>query len=265
MKRLLRQPIFVVGCGHSGTTLVGTVIGRHPAIAYMNEPLRTWELDPRAAIWSRKGGRAKLCLDADDVRALPSALIRGAFWLQVRRQGATRLAEKLPINSFRVGYIDRMFPDAVFVHVLRDPIDAAESITTESSRRSPGATYNWAPVLEVAERSGGTPLLELCHDRFTMALLEWRVFNEAAARSLAGLDPARSIVVRYEDVTRDPLGECERLERFIGGGPSPEMRAFARDTVRPGATAPPERRALPGVAEVVGDLMVRFGYPPPPG
>ncbi|NBC11389.1 MAG: hypothetical protein GVY24_06590, partial [Planctomycetes bacterium] len=42
MRRICRSPIFIVGCGHSGTTLLLRLIGAHPQIMPLLE--ETWAL-----------------------------------------------------------------------------------------------------------------------------------------------------------------------------------------------------------------------------
>ena len=60
----LVRPVFIVGCGRSGTTALGEVLGRHPLLAYLNEPRDIWLYEPRTDIWSAKagarGGRLRL-------------------------------------------------------------------------------------------------------------------------------------------------------------------------------------------------------------
>jgi hypothetical protein len=42
-----RPPLFVVGCGRSGTTILGNLIGIHPGVTYLNEPYHLWAaIDP---------------------------------------------------------------------------------------------------------------------------------------------------------------------------------------------------------------------------
>ena len=101
----LVRPVFVIGCGRSGTTVLGQILGRHPRLAYLNEPRDIWLYEPRTDIWSASAHarRGRLRLSADDVQPAAAARIRRAFAAEVRLQRAERLVEKLPINAFRVG------------------------------------------------------------------------------------------------------------------------------------------------------------------
>ncbi|WP_417860784.1 hypothetical protein [Winogradskyella sediminis] len=31
------EPVFLIGCGRSGTTILGTTLGKHQSITYLNE------------------------------------------------------------------------------------------------------------------------------------------------------------------------------------------------------------------------------------
>ena len=41
-KRNAFQPVFLIGCGRSGTTILGTTIGKHESITYLNERRDLW-------------------------------------------------------------------------------------------------------------------------------------------------------------------------------------------------------------------------------
>ena len=120
-------PVFIVGCGRSGTTAFGSGVGRHPDLTYLNEPRRIWAIDPRTDVWTADA-RDRGVLDlyehdaTDDVRER----LHPAFGARLRP--GTRMVEKTPINSFRIGYLRALFPDASFVHLVRNGLDVAASI-----------------------------------------------------------------------------------------------------------------------------------------
>lgn len=49
-------PVFIVGCGRSGTSLLGALVGRHAAVEYLNEARVIWINGfPEADVWTIQG------------------------------------------------------------------------------------------------------------------------------------------------------------------------------------------------------------------
>lgn len=112
----LTQPIVVVGAPRSGTTLLGRLLSQHPGLAYIEEPRLIWRYG--------NDGKSDM-LTAADARPEVSRYIRSEFTRLVEASGRNRLLEKSPSNSLRLSFVDRVLPDCLFVHIIRD---AAESI-----------------------------------------------------------------------------------------------------------------------------------------
>jgi len=262
----LVRPVFIIGCGRSGTTVLGQVLGRHPSLAFLNEPRNIWLYEPRTDIWSARararGGR--LGLSADDVQPSAAARIRRAFAAEVRLQRAERLVEKLPINAFRVGWLAGMFPDALFLHLIRNGLDVAASIARHSERAAWFGVedYKWRLLVEHAGERGEADLVELCTDDFRRGLLEWRLSVVTALDALARLAPERQLEIRYERLVERPVEVCQRIEAFVGIGHEPAMAAFARAELGR-RSPPPDPIALPPDARrIAGELLRRLGYLP---
>ena len=262
----LVRPVFIIGCGRSGTTVLGQVLGRHPSLAFLNEPRNIWLYEPRTDIWSARararGGR--LGLSADDVQPSAAARIRRAFAAEAHLQRAERLVEKLPINAFRVGWLAGMFPDALFLHLIRNGLDVAASIARHSERAAWFGVedYKWRLLVEHAGERGEADLVELCTDDFRRGLLEWRLSVATALDDLAKLPAERQLEIRYEQLVEQPAQVCEGLEAFVGIRHEPAMAAFARAELSR-RSPPPDPVSLPPDAQrIAGDLLARLGYLP---
>jgi hypothetical protein len=191
-------PIVLGGCGRSGTTLLRMILDSHPAICCGPESnvFRRSALDPDELA-------AKFDLEPGQVRAIhASAGSRPAFIeafaaLCMERAGKRRWAEKTPRNIRRLDVIFRHFPQARFVHMLRDGRDVACSLRTHPRHRVVKGELvplnTWKPIAGCARR--------------------WR--NDIERSRPYWSDP-RFLTLRYEELVREPRPVLERLMAFVG-------------------------------------------------
>lgn len=168
---MAKGPIFIGGCGSSGTTLLRKILNAHPNIAIGPE----MSVFDRSAIYEKpfsylqtavltdscelfENGRVFYPLFNSDgstyfglakgnngpkhyhsveaVRAAISGFDNTADFLSwyfrdwALQQGAKRWGEKTPNNVFFIREILSMFPDAVFIAMVRDPRDVVASMLT---------------------------------------------------------------------------------------------------------------------------------------
>lgn len=228
------RPIFVIGCPRSGTTLLQQMLHSHRRIAFPSETrflhtayaarhqfgdLEREENRRALAEWITKGEDTKfrvLRLDAEDMieeivhgpPTLGSALAI-IFRAYAREHGKPRWGDKRPSYFRRVSMIQRMFPDAQFVHLVRDGRDAVSSLL-----RMPwfkGDIY--------------------------AAALTWREAIDTGKRLAPRLGPDTFYEFRYEDLVAEPEDALPKLCAFLGEEYDPEMtKAYqhARRTVPSG-------------------------------
>jgi hypothetical protein len=171
--------------------------------------------------------------------------------------------EKLPINAFRLEFIQAAFPDARFLILLRNGIEVARSIERECAREAwYGADdYKWRQLAAYAEtRTDTRGLAARCGTPYERGLLEWRLSVDAALAFAATLPAACQLQVTYEALVDDPPATIASIERFIGVPGATEVHAFARKEIgrrSPEAAA----RAIPaGTPDLAGPLLDRLGY-----
>ena len=147
------RPIFVVGCPRSGTTMFTMMLHAHSRIAMPPETrflLRVYRRQLAFGDLTVPENRAKLA-DAIvrgkgtkfrdlglDRRQVRRAIVDGpptvgsavgtVFRLYADRFGKQRWGDKRPIYYQSIPAIRRMFPDAQFVHLVRDGRDCAASL-----------------------------------------------------------------------------------------------------------------------------------------
>jgi hypothetical protein len=189
-------PIFIVGMNRSGTTLVETILSRHPAVFAGDEMPDVPAVEAEALARLRgagfRGGRnaALKHLPADWLDRQGGKILAG---IGARAGGpVTRFTDKLPENAVRLGLIARLFPQARIVHVRRHPLDCGVSNLFMRFTQGQGFAFrqDWigARTRQLAE---------------TMAL--WK-----QALDLEVLD------VSYENLVADPEAETRRLVAFTG-------------------------------------------------
>jgi hypothetical protein len=151
MTRHNLAPIFIVGCGRSGTTLLRLMLNRHPRIAIpgetwyfryldrqrehiLGEPETSWRRTlgdsiEALATFSELGiTRAQLDAELTHTSRLRwgdvLAVANRAF---ARAEGKPRWGDKTPGYVRRLPLIHREFPNALILHVIRDGRDVAAS------------------------------------------------------------------------------------------------------------------------------------------
>ena len=144
-------PIFVVGCPRSGTTLLRLMLDAHPSLAIPPEshfiPLvarvrsryeapNGFEAEHMAADVMRGLRFQDWGLPAEDVRrairerrpATLAAAIECFFVAYADAHGKPRWGDKTPGYSIELPLISELFPEAVFVHLIRDGRNVALSL-----------------------------------------------------------------------------------------------------------------------------------------
>jgi len=234
----LHEPVFVVGCGRSGTTILGSTLGLHRHVTYLNEPRHLWhacfpETDVTTARSAARRGRVVLtAADADPGR---SRRLRRVFRYETLRHRRPVLVEKLPINNFRLPFLLAIFPRARFVHIHRNGLEVARSIEKLSERgrwfeRNP---FKWDQLVGIAgarEETAGLPAR--CTDWFHKGLLEWRLSTEAVVSFLRERPDESFHELSYRTLVESPERALRGVLAFTGLDGDPDLMAFARDRIR---------------------------------
>ncbi len=260
--RQVNRPLFILGCGRSGTTALGGLLSKHPHIKYLNEPRHMWiACYPEADIWSNKARarKGRIALSAQDVRHLDSRRLHSLFAFQLMKSRKSLLVEKLPINSFRIPFLIAHFPDARFVHIVRNGVEVARSIARRSAAAGWYGKYKWELLGDYARaRAGLGGLVNLCHTDYERGLLEWRLSLEAVHDSADLLEPDAFLEVSYADLIGAPAETLTRVLSLIGESPSANvvdcaLRHIERRSVAAAGGAPSS-----GDLQIAGPLLERY-------
>ena len=259
----LREPIFVVGAPRSGTTFLGVCLAELPGISYHFEPVAT-----KAAARYVYEGRWKASRAGRFYRTVYAWLMR------IHLDGDLRFAEKTPQNSLVIPFLYEAFPDARFIHIIRDGRDVALSYSRKpwlqasqaaSGRYEPGG-YRYGPYARFWVERERVREFETTSD-IRRCAWAWRRFTEGALDAASNLPAGQYHEVRYEALVADPAGEAARLLGFLGERED-EPRGLFREAVvegaNPGSVGRWERELsgdqVQEIEEEAGGLLRRLGY-----
>eukprot|EP00743_Colponemidia_sp_Colp-15_P007788 GILK01008432.1.p1 GENE.GILK01008432.1~~GILK01008432.1.p1 ORF type:complete len:404 (+),score=51.24 GILK01008432.1:45-1256(+) len=250
-------PIFVVGCGRSGTTILGRMLSCHPHIAYLNEPRQLWMTYMNLFdIWSAMSRSRQGQLVMQDTESVQVAALNQHFLSIPSMVDRQVLCEKTPENVFKLPFIKTVFPSAKFVHILRNGRSVARSIARFQLHTWFGSDgYKWEQLLQALRMpqfnfSVPVSFLSLCeYSLFARGLLEWAlgvVAGRYFARQLGQTQDMHEcyLEIRYEDLLTSCESVLTRIEVFGGLEHSDEMIQLAKSILE----NPEEKRTKAGTA-----------------
>jgi LPS sulfotransferase NodH len=206
------RPVFIGAAPRSGTTLLRLMLNAAPELGIPRETkvlVTAWDerrsfgdlrveanrrrladrlVESLPSATSRRLGRPPAELHERIMAAPPTlgSIVGTCLASYADRYNKPRWGDKRPVYSRYLDSVFSMFPDAQFIHVVRDPRAAVASMAQMwySGRVGPG--------LELWERS-------------MRAVEPWR----------ARLAPDQFYEFRYEDLIEDPKGVLKRLATFL--------------------------------------------------
>ena len=148
----LRNPIFVVGCQRSGTTVLRLMLDSHPNISCGPETRFLSHMETiTGADWhriSRFGFPREYWLNK-------MAEFFDSFQSEyAQARGKQRWADKSPLYALILDFLWELFPDAQVVHVIRDVRDVTASHRTAFGYKSAlGAPLKWQRYIHEVRRA----------------------------------------------------------------------------------------------------------------
>lgn len=265
-------PVFVVGCPRSGTTLVQTMLDSHPrlsviyeanflvdiplglrsSLANASEALTLAEAHPnfRADSFDARTART-VCGELRITDAVGAMRVLAAS--QALAQGKRRLGTKTPKGLLHLAELAIVYPDAQFIHVIRDGRDSTSSQARVSNRSVVQGALLWRTGIRTGRSAG--PLL--------------------------GSD--RYLEVRLEELLSSPEEQMRRMCTFLGEDfdqsllhfhtaarervPSSDLPIHPRIGEPPRALPPGHESAATGLVQrvvtaLIGPELAELGYVP---
>lgn len=222
--REIVRPVFIVSSPRSGSSLLFETLSRSPDACTIGGESHLLIEGIAALDVGRRNWESNRLTEADATEETVLAL-RHRFAaeifdrdLRVPESGPVRLLEKTPKNSLRVPFLRRVFPDAVFVYLYRDPrevlasmLEAWESGRFRTYPDLPGWTGSpWSLLLTPGWRSLVGQSLA------TVVASQWETATNLLLDDLDALPPSACVVARYDALIGDPAAEIARLCRALG-------------------------------------------------
>jgi hypothetical protein len=177
-----------MGAMGSGTTLLRLVLDSHPRIAIPPETgfMRVYNANRFVPFkWSGRRWAQRLGWSDAELDAMLRDFYGTLFMRYASEHGKARWGEKTPLHVWHWGDMARLFPDAVFVAIVRHP---GGSIASNIDR--------WDHEVDRA----------VTHfERYTRELLR-----------MAARFPRRTVLVRYEELLLDPEPVLRELLDWLG-------------------------------------------------
>lgn len=279
--------VIIVGAPRSGTNMLRDMLIELPGVG-------TWPCDEINYIW--RHGNVKY---SSDEFTPEMATTKIQEYIQRQFQKISEVAdlgiviEKTCSNSLRVGFVNKVIPDAKYIFIVRDGMDAVGSALNrwkasldipyilQKARYVPPADLPyyasrylinhlyrivsqesrlslWGPAIEnIDELLNQYSLPEVC-------ALQWQACVENAERDFLTMSSGNIIRIKYEEFVAEPITEFARLAEFLNKDVPDSVNKYLKENVRQDSIGK-GRKAL-GEAEVenilplIADTLERYGY-----
>ena len=252
----VRAPIFILGTGRSGTTILGVVLSMHEAVGFLNEPKALWfSVNPKDdLIGSYSRAEAQYVLSEQDASPEVRQAAHRLYAYYQSLTGSRRVVDKYPEMIFRVPFVKAIFPDAKFIFLVRNGWDTIESIEHWSERlgvTSGEETHDWwgannrkwqfmleqlLPLDPLLSQKAATIATYKRHE--DMAAVEWILTMN---KGLEVLQTYQSSVYRlhYELLVQQPRQVATTLTEFLELETDPVFLDYAEKVLRPAGAKKP--------------------------
>jgi hypothetical protein len=204
------RPIFVLGAPRSGAHELAVALAQHSHLATHNASEFLYPLFGSNQVSDLFRGLHQRLLPTYvgmhrvDAPEFLRSIGLGVNSLFTSRNPGKRWIDSTPEYTLIADTLATMFPDAVFLHLVRDGRRAVAAMTSFLDRFSDDRRAGWLK----------TGLLPRWMTDFRTACETWRQYTEAGTR-FASQQPTRCRTVQHHELTADPARELRRLFDFL--------------------------------------------------
>ena len=241
VNKRISKPIFIIGCGRSGTTLLFNILKKHPMLvpttgAPDGEDHTGW-IEHGQCLMSGIGNAVNnpgvmgnhYCLHMDEKDVTPEIRfsMHNYYSNQVlREQTDKRIVNKNPHISNKLRYVRSIFPDSKFLHIIRDCLPVVSSWKKMMKAQKDILLY-WPdqdyPCLWILDSPKGRDRETLFkyNDRFfpgggILRLADyWSVVNRNIPIQLHDI-PDQLLTIKFEEIVAEPMTTLSNICDFCG-------------------------------------------------
>lgn len=281
------KPVVIIGAPRSGTNMLRDTLTVMPGVG-------SWPCDEINYIW-RHGNlhhpsdEFKPEMATDRIRRY----IRGRFDDLAKKGPFEFVVEKTCANCLRVGYVDRVLPEAIYIYIVRDGLDVVPS-AIQRWHASLDLRYvlakarfvPWQDVPYYASRYLGNHVHRLFSREKRLAFwgpkmdsmdeilsrysidevcaLQWKACIEASDEFFSRHAQNRVIRVSYESFVREPRVELERICGFTGIRFDAEAASNQLKGISAGSIGKGRRQfnqvSIERLTRLIGTTLHGYGY-----
>ena len=245
MVQKIKKPVIIIGCPRSGTTFLYTLLGKSKELhslynesrflfksfynkypdKYHDDELKPEDLNDedkklllnefyKYSVNSRTLGLAlqKVLLKYTLLRPIGLLIVKLNELFKNLSGRRSRLVEKTPRNVFKIEFMNKLFPDALFIFIKRDGRSNISSLIEGWKKRAGGKkprTPSLDRELNIQGYEGTNWRFALppgWHDYADKTLEEvcayqWLASNEHALKGFENIPNDRKLIISYEELT----------------------------------------------------------------
>ena len=263
----MTHPFFIVSSGRSGTAMLHKALSEKPGV----------EMHHEYAVQITQPLAVKRYLGVTD-EGETDKVLRETFGAAVHHSRATHWGDSSNKLSWLISDLAALFPDARFVHLVRDGRKVASSYFHKLGAEN-YADHSNAALQTWYDHGGMPPPPEKPYwwpvprhedpianafrgfDQFQRICWHWAEINRVALAALEALPPERTLFIRLEDLRESPA-LVRSLHDFLGVPYAEnDFAVFAR----PHNVNKPEDRLLDATQRrqfeaIAGEMLTRLGY-----
>lgn len=273
MKSSIKKPVIILGCPRSGTTLLYTILGKSKelyslynesrfifkkfyeeklkeGIEFHDDALSPELLDDKTKEFFLKEfnkytlnnrllgiAQQKLFRKKKYLKAIDSSIVAVNQAYKDILLPEYRIIEKTPRNCFKVQFMNKLFPDAKFIYIQRDPRSNISSLIEGWRKRDDGKGR--IPKLEVPLNIKGydkqywrfalPPASAAYADKSLEEVCahQWISSNESIMNDLKDIAEDRQMTIKYEDLVANMPELIQKICEFTDLDYSDAMRKIA--------------------------------------
>jgi hypothetical protein len=239
----INNPIFIVGSGRSGTTILHNLIAGHEDLAWFSNYSNTFPRMPRLAklnniyknvniskkyrknryfpcpsegykLWDtfhtlngKRDYGSSPPFTENDVKNADVNLMKKTILDHIKYSGSPRFVNKNTRNSRRIKYLNSIFPDSNFIHIIRDGRAVVNSIIN----------IEWWNRLELWYEDGKTvsELILEGKDEIKLAAKGWKLEVLRTMEDLKKIQKKQYIEIKYENLMTKPNEILRKIMSFL--------------------------------------------------